>query len=377
MKNLGLYIHIPFCEKKCNYCDFYSIEGQKEKIKSDYIDALCIQIEREAEKYKEYVFDTIFFGGGTPSLISPNDMKRLMRKIKKHLHVDEKGEISIEINPKTVNEEKLIAYKETGINRLSIGLQSTDDKMLNCLGRIHTYSDFLETYNLARTVGFDNISIDLMYGLPKQSKDDFLRVLSEATALKAEHISAYLLKIEDKTPFGKIKESLALPDDDTEYEMYIEMCAYLGKNGYEQYEISNFSKNGLRSRHNLKYWQSEEYIGLGPNAHSCFNGERYSYKPNLREYMNSIFLGTLPERVAEERDTYLSKVDEYVMLKLRLSDGISLFEFKNRFGKDFLAKYPSASKYLKSGHMELREDNCYFTPKGFFVSNYILTDLFE
>ena len=219
MRKLGLYIHIPFCQKKCNYCDFYSLEGQSEKIKSDYICALCTQIEKEAELYKEYIFDTIFFGGGTPSLISSADIKKLMLCIKKHLHVDENSEISIEINPKTVNEEKLIAYKEAGINRISIGLQSTNDKMLSCLGRIHTYADFSETYRLVRKIGFDNVSIDLMYGLPSQSKEDFFNTLKAAVALGTEHISAYLLKIEEKTQFGKIKDSLDLPDDDTEYEM--------------------------------------------------------------------------------------------------------------------------------------------------------------
>ena len=377
MKKLGLYVHIPFCQKKCNYCDFYSLENQDEKIKSDYIKALSIQVEREAEQYREYTIDTIFFGGGTPSLISSHDIAYFLENIKKCLHVDENCEISIEINPKTVDKEKLLTYKRIGINRLSIGLQSTDDKMLSVLGRIHTYLDFLETYTLARNVGFDNISIDLMFGLPGQSKEEFLKTLLSAISLNTEHISVYLLKIEENTPFGKIKDSLSLPDDDTEYETYLEMCDLLSKNGYLQYEISNFSKEGKRSKHNLKYWLSEEYIGIGPNAHSYFENERYSYKPNVTEYMRAISDGKMPEKIPEENDTYLSKMDEYVMLKLRLSDGISINEFKSRFGVDFLKQYPNASKFLKTGHMENNGDSIFFTPKGFFVSNYILSNIFE
>lgn len=377
MKKLGLYVHIPFCQKKCNYCDFYSLENQDEKIKSDYIKALSLQVEREAEQYREYTIDTIFFGGGTPSLISSHDIAYFLENIKKSLHVDENCEISIEINPKTVDKEKLLTYKQIGINRLSIGLQSTDDKMLSVLGRIHTYLDFLETYTLARNVGFDNISIDLMFGLPGQSKEEFLKTLLKAISLNTEHISVYLLKIEENTPFGKIKDSLSLPDDDTEYETYLEMCDLLSKNGYLQYEISNFSKEGKRSKHNLKYWLSEEYIGIGPNAHSYFENERYSYKPNVTEYMRAISDGKMPKKIPEENDTYLSKMDEYVMLKLRLSDGISINEFKSRFGVDFLKQYPNASKFLKTGHMENNGDSIFFTPKGFFVSNYILSNIFE
>lgn len=375
MKSLGLYIHIPFCEKKCNYCDFYSKEGNDEDFKSKYIDALCLQLEREAELYENHIIDTIFFGGGTPSLISSKDMEKLMLSIKKWLRVDENAEISIEINPKTVDFEKLTTYKKIGINRISIGLQSTDDKMLRCLGRIHTYSDFLSTYKMVREANFDNVSVDLMYGLPSQTEKMLLDTLSKVLCLDIEHISAYLLKIEEKTYFGKIKDKLSLPDEDTEYEMYIKMCELLEKNGYNQYEISNFSKAGKRSRHNLKYWKSEEYIGLGPNAHSYFDKRRYSYKADTVAYINELLKGDLPEKISEEQVECISEIDEYVMLKLRLNDGIELCKFKESFGTELINKYPTIMKYVNSGHMKLENGKCYFTRQGFFVSNYILSDI--
>lgn len=375
MKSLGLYIHIPFCQKKCNYCDFYSKEVNDEAFKSKYIDALCLQIEREAEQYKNHIVDTIFFGGGTPSLIKSKDMEKLMLCIKKCLRVDENAEISIEINPKTVDYEKLKAYKKIGINRISIGLQSTDDEMLKCLGRIHSYNDFLSTYKLVREAGFDNVSVDLMYGLPNQTVTMLQDTLSKILCLDIEHISLYLLKIEEKTYFGKIKNRLYLPDDDTEYEMYIKMCELLEENGYSQYEISNFSKEGKRSRHNLKYWLSDEYIGLGPNAHSYFEKRRFSYKADTTAYINELLNGGLPEKISEEQIECISEIDEYVMLKLRLSDGIELCQFKNRFDIELTDKYPSIMKYVKSGHMKLENGKCYFTRQGFFVSNYILSDI--
>lgn len=379
MKRLGLYIHIPFCKRKCNYCDFYSCT--ETKYIGEYINALCTHIEREAPLYKNYEIDTIFFGGGTPSLIEPNDFKNLMSTIKGNFNIISSCEATLEANPGTLTCDKLICYKENGINRLSIGLQSTYDNELKMLGRIHTYSEFLENFNLARECGFDNISVDIMYSLPNQKREELLTTLDKVCALTPEHISSYCLKIEEKTPFGKIKDKLILPCEDDEYEMYISMCEMLEKNGYSQYEISNFSKSGYESKHNLKYWQSLDYVGFGPAAHSYIDGKRYYYKDDIKLYIEQVKNGSLPEKILDKNDenvhvsARISKEDEYVMLKMRLSAGMNIKEFFDRFDKDFLSTYPRVEKYVKSGHIALRDGAYCFTYKGFFVSNYILTDI--
>ena len=375
MRTLGLYIHIPFCQQKCNYCDFYSFSAT-DKEKEDYINALCAHIEMEADRYKEYEFDTVYIGGGTPSIITPPLIEKLGFTIKNHLNLTQGVEFSIEINPGTLTEEKLNSYKKIGVNRLSIGLQSTDDKQLFMLGRIHSLKDFENSYYLARKKGFDNISLDLMYSLPNQAKKEFLKALEKAISYNPEHISAYCLKIEENTHFGKIKDILALPNEDEEYETYISLVDTLEKNGYSQYEISNFSKEGKRSQHNMKYWLSQEYVAFGPSAHSYFEGKRYSYKPNVLEYINSIQNGIAPKKQFEDENRHsLSKIDEYVMLRMRLSDGVDCKEFKDMFGKDFLCEYPKIQEFVDYGYVAFKNNTYSFTPKGFFVSNYILTEI--
>lgn len=379
MNKLGLYIHIPFCIKKCNYCDFYSC-ARTEKMK-EYIAAICKQIIVEAPIYKDYTFNSIFIGGGTPSLIDSESFLLLTNTIKDNLSLTANFEFSIEANPGTITKEKLLAYKLGGVNRISIGLQSTFDDELKTLGRIHDYKTFLKNYNLVREYGFDNINIDIMYSLPSQKKEIFLKTLKRVMELAPEHISAYSLKIEEQTPFGKMKSSLILPDEDEEYDTYISMCALLSKNGYLQYEISNFSKEGYECVHNLKYWQSEEYIGIGPSAHSFFKGERYSYSSNMDEYILKIQENKMPLKIVEQNEEnkhvspQISKMDEYVMLKMRLSRGVDLNEFEALFGKKFIEAYPQINVYLKTGHILFEKGAYKFTPKGFFVSNYILTDI--
>ena len=376
MKKLGLYIHFPFCKRKCNYCDFYSCTSvQKAK---EYIDSICNQLKIEAPLYKDYIFDTVFIGGGTPSLIEGEDFARLASVIKENLNLTNDFEFSMEANPGTITEKNLLAYKESGVNRISIGLQSTNDSELQTLGRIHDYETFLENYNLVRKCGFINVNIDIMYSLPSQKTETFLDTLDKVIKLNPEHISAYCLKIEENTPFGKIKSTLRLPDEDEEYKTYISMCEKLLKSGYLQYEISNFSKAGNECKHNLKYWQSEEYIGVGPSAHSYFNGERYSYSSNLDEYISKIKSNEMPTKIFENDDETLvdmSKMDEYVMLKMRLSSGVSKDEFCLIFDKEFENTYPKINNYLKTEHVVFENGAYKFTPKGFFVSNYILSDI--
>ena len=376
MQKLGLYIHIPFCKQKCNYCDFYSLGCQESKI-PNYINALCEHIKREAPLYKDYEFDTIFLGGGTPSLIEPKDFKKLVDTIKKHLKITQDAEFSLEANPGTLTKDKLNCYKPNGVNRISIGLQSTNDDELKCLGRIHDLEKFKESYTLAKECGISNINVDIMYGLPNQGLEDFKKTIKDVCEFNPEHISAYCLKIEENTPFYKMRESLILPNDDEEYEMYIYLCNELQNNGYEQYEISNFSKKGLRCVHNLKYWLSKEYIGFGPSAHSYFNGKRYFYEENIENYIKSLeCVDNLPKKHYEE-ETILKEnsKDEYVMLKMRLSDGIADDEFKERFGTSFISEYPSIADYISGGYIKLKNGAYSFTPKGFFVSNYILSNI--
>ena len=372
MRELGLYIHIPFCVKKCNYCDFYSLCHSSVK-EQEYISALCKHIKRDAHKYKDCEFNTVFIGGGTPSVLSVDGFNTLAKTVNNHLNLTQGGEFTLEANPGTLTREKLMSYRRAGVNRLSIGLQSTNGEELTTLGRIHTVDEFSRGYLLARECGFDNISIDVMYGLPNQKIGDFTKTLDRVCDFNPEHISAYCLKIEENTPFYNQREKLSLPSEDEQYEMYLLLCSTLAARGYSQYEISNFAKKGYRSKHNMKYWQSKEYVGFGPSAHSFFDGVRYFYPRDINGYIVDPVAEIEDE--SRENSAKIDQMDEYVMLKLRLKDGISEGEFFGRFGSELLAEYPSINKYLKSGHMELRNGSYSFTPSGFFVSNYILTDI--
>ena len=371
MKKLGLYIHIPFCARKCNYCDFYSLPHSTD-LEEKYINALCSQIRHDSTLYQNCEFDTLYLGGGTPSALSPKSIEKLIKSIKECLKLTQGGEFTIEVNPCSATEEKLSSYKAAGINRLSMGVQSANDTELYCLGRLHTREMAENAYLLARKCGFDNISLDLMFGLPDQKLEDFQKSLDFVLSLSPEHISAYGLKIEENTPFGRAKKSLSLPTDNEEYEMYLSLCRTLEEKGYEQYEISNFSKPGYRARHNVKYWLSEEYIGFGPSAHSYFNGVRYYYDSNLDAYLIGV-----SEKISEDENeaTSLDKMDEYVMLRLRLCDGVDEEAFERLFNCSFLSQYPKIMDFVKSGHAIHQNGKFALTKEGFFVSNYILSNI--
>jgi len=374
MRKLSLYVHIPFCKQKCNYCDFYSLSCKTEEDISEYVDALCVQIEREAHLYKNYEISTIFLGGGTPSLLTEGQMQRLVKTLYSSMNIAPCVEFSMEANPGTLTLEGLKVYRSLGINRISIGMQSTNDSELKILGRIHSFDEFKESFALARKAGFENINIDIMYGLPNQKIENFAKTLGDVCKLSPEHISAYALKIEPNTPFYKIKDTLSLPNEDEEYEMYIHLCSALENAGYKQYEISNFSKEGKECRHNLVYWQSGEYIGIGPSAHSFFDGKRYSYPASTKEYISAVKNNTLKKEYEEQSEISENSMDEFVMLSLRLAKGINLAEFKNKYGADLYEKYPKIRHFV--GDFMKEEQGCvHFTPKGFFVSNYILSSI--
>lgn len=375
----GLYIHIPFCVRKCNYCDFYSLGCATEKNMREYTDALITHIRREAPSLKDRVFDTVFIGGGTPSLLDNECIVLLFDCIRAELNISSDAEISIEANPGTVTEDMARLYHVLGINRVSIGLQSVNDRELKILGRIHDLDKFKSSYEILRKAGIENINIDIMYSLPDQTLPDFIKTLDTVCDFSPDHISAYCLKIEENTHFYKIRDQLVLPSEDEQYEMYMTLCAYLERYGYSQYEISNFARMDHLCRHNLKYWLNEDYVGFGPSAHSLIDGVRYWYSDNIGEYIDSINNGGTPEKMLEYEHSpdENEKIDEYVMLRMRLSRGVDADEFLSRFGIEFESRYKRIDKYIKSGHIVKRGNSFSFTEKGFFVSNYILSDILE
>lgn len=373
MKNkekAGLYVHVPFCKSKCAYCDFYSLAGGD---CGDYFKYVLMQAKHISRICKDREFDTVFLGGGTPSLMPPDGFKSLFTGLRKYFNITKDAEISVEANPATLSENLLYTLREIGVNRLSIGLQSAVDTELKLLSRIHTKEDFISTFLLCRSAGFDNINIDLMYGIPAQTKESFLKSIEEVIALNPEHISMYGLKIEEGTPFSKVRDSLPLPSENDERDMYIEGIKTLELGGYRQYEISNLSKEGKECRHNLKYWLGCDYIGLGPAAHSFFCGKRFSVIADLSKYKEKASSDEIYENIEtlDEND----RITEFIMLRLRHREGISLSEFKDKFGFDFVTKfYPIIQRHKKFGLIEVTDKNVALTLEGMYVSNYIISD---
>ena len=360
----GLYIHIPFCVKKCKYCDFNSYSNC-ENLYEDYF--LCLN--KEIEKYNNLTFDTVYIGGGTPTVPPNHYLTELVENIKNKA---ENCEITVECNPGTVSFDDFKNLKSAGVNRISMGLQSGNDDELEMLGRVHSFADFEESFYSARKAGFDNISLDIMFGLPDQTLDGLRETLKKAALFNAEHISSYCLKIEEGTPFSKME--LNLPDDDQSADMYDLCVKFLEENGYNRYEISNFAKNGKRSKHNTKYWLMEEYIGIGAGAHSYYKNERFSKICNVKEYIDAIKSG----KDAVEEIRYVSeeeKMSEFVFLGLRMTDGISETDFFKTFNRDINEVYGNQiEKYLKMGVMERKSGRIYIKPEFLYVSNNILSD---
>ena len=328
MKELGIYIHIPFCSRKCIYCDFTSFQ-EKEEMITKYIDSLLEEINRCNLNKKEYLVKTIYIGGGTPSFIDSKYIISILNLLKEKFNIFKDAEITIEVNPGTVTRNKLLEYIGSGINRLSIGLQSTDDKLLKLIGRIHTYDEFLNTYNLAKEVGFKNINVDLIIGLPTQNLEDIEKELKEIGLLNPEHISCYSLIVEEGTKLDeKIKNNeLILPPEELERKMYWKVKKSLEEKGYIHYEISNFAKNGYESKHNLSCWNQEEYIGFGLASHSYIDNKRYSNTEDLEEYIKS----SNESKTIHELKSKESKMKEYMLLGLRKIAGVNISEFKSKF----------------------------------------------
>lgn len=367
MRDIGIYVHIPFCVKKCDYCDFTSFGNVKEEIIYNYIKELNNNIKEELTKEK-YDVKTVYFGGGTPSYINSNYIVEILNTIKQNSIINQNAEITIEVNPGTVTKEKLQQYKNVGINRLSIGLQETHNNLLKSIGRIHSYEDFLSTYNLARKTGFNNINVDLIIGLPKQSIQDIKENLEKIINLKPEHISVYSLILEENTVlYNKYQNGeIELPSDIQERNMYWYVKNTLENNGFKHYEISNFSRPGLESKHNTDCWKQKEYLGFGLSAHSYIDGKRYS---NEMDEKNIIY--KFKKVIHEEQDTE-SMQKEYMLLGLRMIDGVSIREFKNKFSDNPIFIFrKELEKLVNEQLLKIDGDRIKLTNKGLNLANIV------
>ncbi|MEE0865457.1 MAG: radical SAM family heme chaperone HemW [Clostridia bacterium] len=378
-KELGIYIHIPFCKQKCNYCDFVSYTNKCDKIGS-YIN--CLEKEINSFDFSKYNVTTIYIGGGTPSYIDSKYIKLILNTIYKKIQLEKNElkniEITIEVNPGTITKEKLQDYKEAGINRLSIGLQCVQDRLLKLLGRIHTYEEFLNTYNLAKEVGFENINVDLMLGLPNQSIEDLKESLDKIIELNPNHISTYSLIVEEGTKiFDKIENNeLQLPDEELERNMYWYVKNTLELNGYNQYEISNFSKKGRKSKHNMNCWNQEEYIGFGVAAHSYINDIRFSNTNNLENYIKNINNNEFEKnKLIEEQQTLEDKKKEFMMLGFRKIEGVDIAKFKEKFVDNPIFIYKEKlNKLVEEGLIEINLNNIRLTNKGIDLANLVFEE---
>ncbi len=381
-KRLGIYIHIPFCLSKCAYCDFNSAPAPDGSCVTRYVNALIAHMERYRVGAKAYEPDTVFIGGGTPTSIPMDELIRLVKAVKRNFKLTKNVEFSIEANPATVTKEGLARLRRLGVNRLSFGLQSAHENELKVLSRLHSRQDFARSYKMARAAGFDNINIDLMFGIPYQTMESLMHTLHFVTRLGPEHISLYDLKIEPGTKFYRDYDQIApfLPDEDTEADMYLSAIEYLRNMGYYQYEISNFARPGRMCMHNLKYWNCEEYLGFGVSAHSYFNGNRFAFTPDREKYCRAIEVPGSPIRLTVENEAVeeRERLGEYIMLRFRLTEGLDTREFIRRFGASFDALYGhKLSRFIKGGYMTYQGGRYALTPQGMFVSNYILSEILE
>ena len=395
---LGLYLHIPFCIQKCNYCDFLSFGGTDKAQQTAYIKSLIHEINYYGQIYRnDYYVDTLFIGGGTPSLLEGRLISQLMAAVKECFDIDKNPEISIESNPKTLTEIKLNTYLDAGINRISIGAQSFDDKRLMDMGRAHSAKDFFDNYKLARNCGFQNINVDLMFSIPGQTKGIWQETLEKAIELAPEHISFYSLQIEEGTPFFKQYQegSLKETEDELDREMYHYALELLKGSGYQHYEISNASKEGYQCRHNLKYWSMKDYLGLGLGSHSFIDGIRFSNVTDLNQYLqmdeeyNGIGKNNNGRMENQERynnpfvewhhkNSKEENISEYLFTGLRKIDGIDLKDFEKSFDRPiedvFSKNWHILQTYIDEGYLTKSDENMRFTIKGIDISNTILTE---
>lgn len=374
---LELYVHIPFCIKKCAYCDFLSGPSDREGQEA-YFYALLGEIRNLPELSEEkrtHEVVSIFIGGGTPSAVDEHWIGEILDHLKKKFYISPDAEITIEANPGTLTREKLDCYRSHGVNRLSLGLQSVQEQELRLLGRIHTYEQFLESYTMARAAGFSNINVDLMFAIPDQTREGWIQNLRTVAELRPEHISAYSLIIEEGTPF--YEQEFMLPDEDTEYRMYEDTASVLAQYGYQQYEISNYAKEGFACRHNLGYWKRTEYLGIGLGAASLYDGVRFSNTRDMEEYLQK---RGIPQNIRKDKTrlTVREQMEEFMFLGLRMTEGVQEADFEQQFGRMLSQIYGKIlDKYKKMGFLEQSDGYWRFTREGIHVSNTILADFLE
>jgi putative oxygen-independent coproporphyrinogen III oxidase len=374
-RKTGIYVHIPFCRKKCDYCDFYSVEVPGDtagKAADRYTSALRTHLAETAQKTAIPV-DTVYFGGGTPAMLGLNNLCEVMKLIRKHYQLSEGAEITIELNPESSGEKLLRGLKKAGFNRVSIGVQSAVDSELEKLGRLHDFAGAREAVRIAREAGFTNLSVDLMYGLEGQTMESLEYSVLEILKLRPEHVSCYALKVEENTPLWRRQDTAALPDDDTLADMYLVICSLLRDAGYIHYEISNFAKPGFESRHNLKYWRLEPYLGFGASAHSDYRERRYSIVRSVDDFMEGIETGGA---VIDEMEEILprERAAEYLMLRLRLLEGFDPYEYERVFGRPIDTIESKLREYEKQG-LARYDGRWSLTEKGFLLSNRIIASL--
>lgn len=375
MEKMGLYIHIPFCISKCFYCDFNSWDDNWE-IVDKYIAYIKKEINMYADKLKDYIIDTIFFGGGTPSAIDGKYIYNILEHVYQNFNVGRELEVTLEGNPKTFDQEKLSIYKSSGINRISLGVQSLNDGILKSIGRIHDSKDVLNTYNAIRKKGFKNVNFDIMFNLPDQKIYDVLETLKKSIEMGVEHISFYSLKIEEGTPFHNmyLKHQIKLPDEDDERRMYHQGIELLKKNGIKQYEISNFAKDGYLCRHNLMYWEIKPYLGIGVGAYSNLFNKRWGNKEKIMDYFNDIDNNMCPISETEYID-YQMEISEYIILGLRLNKGINYDSFFRRFNVDIESLFGNKIEKLKKQGLIVQEGPVLkLTSIGLDFSNIVFGD---
>ena len=373
---LGIYIHIPFCRSKCDYCDFYSLAGRDDRM-DQYQKALLSHIKETAPLAQDFPVDTIYIGGGTPSYYGAKRLKELLGVIRKLYKVEKDAEVTEECNPDSVDVKSLKILRKAGVNRLSMGMQSANACELERIHRIHTPQQVNEAATAARKAGFTNLSLDLIYGLPGQTMDSWKATVEHALSLIPQHLSCYGLKVEEGTPLAaRVAQGEILPDDDQQADLYLWTVGRLERAGYPQYEISNFAKPGFASRHNLRYWLTQPYIGFGPGAHSDFGGRRYSFVQDLDAYIQGVLQGgdiideseIIPKR---------ERCGEYLMLRLRTVQGINEQEYRSTYFMDFAPLQARLEQFRAQGWAEQTDGRWHFTPKGFLLSNQLIGDLLE
>ncbi len=376
-KSLGIYVHIPFCRSKCEYCDFYSIPGARSKeLMTRYLDAVIAHIRESAPCAVGYEVDTVYFGGGTPSFFGATGLSRIFAEIDRRFDVSRDAEVTLEANPDSVTLPMLTQLRRETRNRISIGVQSDIDEQLKALGRPHNYKQAQQAVSMARRAGFNNVSVDLMFGLPNQTREQWMQTLRNVIDLKADHISCYGLKVEPGTKLYEYRSCANLPDDDAQADMYFYAVETLEQFGYHQYEISNFAKDGYICRHNMKYWTGDEYLSFGPCAASDFAGKRFTIAPDIEKYMEGVLnkgailseCETVPMR---------ERAGEYLMLRLRTVDGVEEGEYTKSFLLPFEPLEEVFQKLSKQDLCKNVSGRWRLTPKGFMLSNSIIVLLLE